>query len=267
MLSETCLVTLLKDTLAFPIHVVFLLAPSHKQFKPISSITDSCFQPAKFQFVDQGPELENYYSQDDFAVNNAKPVAEEQKQDNTSLDPYRRLQYPLDPDLSPTVHGAPSSEPFPFLSPTTSNNETALVRPLIATKRRRTTDSTATRQNSGAESWQQQTAYDPVRGDTSHIYRIYTLAKPYSPVGVNGVIAMGEPRHIPKVVEAEYGRLADSAAATIPDESLLSPAAWKEDFYWPNKNTTTQCACLMRYYIDHLAAWVSCLLLLHNQKP
>lgn len=266
MLSETCLVTLLKDTLAFPIHVVFLLAPSHKQFKPISSITDSCFQPAKFQFVDQGPELENYYSQDDFAVNNAKPVAEEQRQDNTRLDPYKRLQHRLDPDLWPTLHGAPSSEPLPFLSPTTSNNETALVRPLIATKRRRTTDSTATRQNSGAESWQQQTAYDPVRGDTSHIYRIYTLAKPYSPVGVNGVIAMGEPRHIPKVVEAEYGRLADSAAATIPDESLLSPAAWKEDFYWPNKNTTTQCACLMRYYIDHLAAWVSCLLLLHNQK-
>lgn len=190
---------------------------------------------AKFQFVDQGPELENYYSQDDFAVNNAKPVAEEQRQDNTRLDPYKRLQHRLDPDLSPTLHGAPSSEPLPFLSPTTSNNETAL--------------------NSGAESWQQQTAYDPVRGDTSHIYRIYTLAKPYSPVGVNGVIAMGEPRHIPKVVEAEYGRLADSAAATIPDESLLSPAAWKEDFYWPNKNTTTQCACLMRYYIDHLAAW------------
>ncbi len=69
---------------------------------------------------------------------------------------------------------------------------------------------------------------------------------------------MPEQKQVPKVVEAEYRRLADSAAAAIPVESLLSPAVWKEEFYWPNQYTTTQCACLMRYYIENLAPWVGC---------
>lgn len=214
--------------------------------------------PAKFQFVDQGPELENYYSQDDFAVNCARPVGEEQRHGNASFEPYTRLDRSIDAGLSPTVHSGQSSDVPPFLSPTTSNIEAVLVRSADDSKRRRTTDSTLTRQSSGVEQWQQG-VYDPVRGSSSaHTYRIYTTPpKTYSPVAVNGVVRMDEGRHVSKVVEAEYRRLADSAAAAIPDDALLSPAVWKEDFYWPNIYTTTQCACLMRYYIDQLSSWVS----------
>ncbi|KAK6387103.1 hypothetical protein LTS17_000369 [Exophiala oligosperma] len=191
---------------------------------------------AKFQFVDQGPELENYYSQDDFAVNCARPVEEEQRPGTASFEPYTSLDSSVDAGLSPTVHSGQSSDVPPFLSPATSNIETVL--------------------SSGAEQWQQG-VYDPVRGSNStHTYRIYTTTpKTYSPVAINGINSMDEGRHVPKVVEAEYRRLADSAAAIIPDDSLLSPAVWKEDFYWPNIYTTTQCACLMRYYIDQLAGW------------
>lgn len=67
---------------------------------------------------------------------------------------------------------------------------------------------------------------------------------------------MSDQNYTPKVVEAEYRRLADSNAALVPEEPLLSPVIWKAEFLWPNVHTTTQCACLMRYYIDHLAPWV-----------
>ena len=59
-----------------------------------------------------------------------------------------------------------------------------------------------------------------------------------------------------KRVEAEYIRLVDTKAATIPPDELLEPAIWKEKFYWPNKYTTTQCACLLRYFIEVLGPWV-----------
>lgn len=58
-------------------------------------------------------------------------------------------------------------------------------------------------------------------------------------------------------IEAEYRKLADTEAAAIPAEPLLSPARWKRDFRWPNQYTTQQCMCMFRYYIDHLGPWVS----------
>jgi len=58
-------------------------------------------------------------------------------------------------------------------------------------------------------------------------------------------------------IEAEYAKLADSEAAKIPDEPLLSFSSWKKNFRWPNQYTTQQCVCLFRYYVDVLGPWVS----------
>lgn len=216
--------------------------------KPISFHTDLCFHSAKFQFVDQGPELENYYSQDDLTVSSVRPVVEQPKSDNDNVA-YKRVGPSPYVDLSPTVHSASTSDHL-FLSPSATDNETVLIHSPI--KKQRTTDLTATEAASNVEQ-RPHTAYDPIRSQ----YRVYNHPpKHYSPLGPCGTY-MSEQRYVPKVVEAEYRRLADSAAAAIPPESLLSPAIWKEEFYWPNQFTTTQCACLMRYYIDHLAAWAS----------
>lgn len=64
------------------------------------------------------------------------------------------------------------------------------------------------------------------------------------------------PEPVKRRVYAEYQRIEDSNAAQVPHEELLSPAIWKNHFVWPNHLTTTQCTCLMRYYIDHLGPWV-----------
>lgn len=196
---------------------------------------------AKFQFVDQGPELENYYSQDDIVVTTARP----QPQDPTIEEPIVVKRYETSVGTSPAVHSAPATEAA-FLSPQ-PNHETVLVHSPI--KRRRTTDSST---QPYRPPWSQG-VYDPIRSQ----YRIYDTPKPFGPVHAEGSPYMPAQRHVPKVVEAEYRRLADADAAAIPPESLLSPAIWKEEFYWPNQYTTTQCACLMRYYIQHLAPWVS----------
>lgn len=58
-------------------------------------------------------------------------------------------------------------------------------------------------------------------------------------------------------IEAEYAKLADTEAAKIPDEPLLSFSSWKKNFRWPNQYTTQQCVCLFRYYVDVLGPWVS----------
>lgn len=53
--------------------------------------------------------------------------------------------------------------------------------------------------------------------------------------------------------------LRDSAAAALRSaaSSPLSPSVWKERFFWPNAYTTTQCLCLMRFFIREIAPWVS----------
>ncbi|KAH0837510.1 putative arca-like protein [Fonsecaea pedrosoi] len=202
---------------------------------------------AKFQFVDQGPELENYYSQDDLLVTSTKANAQDERQETASRPP-KRLESSIDTELSPTVRSAVSTDLPAFLVPFNPHHESVLVHSPI--KRRRTADTIPpdylTHPNRSTY-----TAYDPIRSQ----YRIYDSPKVYGPTSPDGFAYMPEQHQVPKVVEAEYQRLADSAAATIPDDSLLSPAIWKEEFFWPNQYTTTQCACLMRYYIEHLAPW------------
>ena len=201
--------------------------------------------------MDQGPELENYYSQDDFAVNSKTSTTQDQRREDIS-----RFQKPTDSlaaiELSPTIRSAPPSGAPPFLSSPDTIDEAILVHSPI--KRRRTADDTS----AGFLTYPKRfphAAYDPIRSQ----YRIYDVPKALGAISSDGFKYMPEQRHVPKVVEAEYRRLADSDAARIPPESLLSPAIWKSEFYWPNQFTTTQCACLMRYYIENLAPWVGLL--------
>jgi hypothetical protein len=198
--------------------------------------------------VDQGPELENYYSQEDFVVNSASSNGQDQKRDE-----LYRLQKQTDSvvesELSPTIRSAPPSEAPAFLSPSQTTQDAILVHSPI--KRRRTADDTTEGYLTNSERFPH-SAYDPIRSQ----YRIYDFPKVFSSVSPDGFTYMPEQKPVAKVVEAEYRRLADSAAAAIPPESLLSPTIWKEEFYWPNQFTTTQCACLMRYYIENLAPWV-----------
>lgn len=54
-----------------------------------------------------------------------------------------------------------------------------------------------------------------------------------------------------------HSRLPDTAAAAVPsvESGMLSPRVWKEQFFWPNVYTTTQCLCLMRHFIEDMASW------------
>jgi hypothetical protein len=54
-------------------------------------------------------------------------------------------------------------------------------------------------------------------------------------IGSNDSPQLGTPSHLSPAVEAEYRRLADTAAAAIPSASsgLLSPEVWKKKFFWP----------------------------------
>lgn len=184
--------------------------------------------------------MENYYAQDDIVVATGRRETQEPKVDHPIVVP----RYERSVEGSDSVHSAPALD-IPLLSPS-SNNESALIHTPI--KRRYTSDSST---QPHRPQWAHG-AYDPIRSQ----YRIYDTPKSYAPISAEGLAYMPEQRHVPKVVEAEYRRLADTDAAAIPPESLLSPAIWKEGFYWPNQFTTTQCACLMRYYIQNLAPWV-----------
>lgn len=57
--------------------------------------------------------------------------------------------------------------------------------------------------------------------------------------------------------QSQHNRLPDTAAAAVPslESGMLSPRVWKEQFFWPNAYTTTQCLCLMRHFIEDMAAW------------
>ncbi|KAL2432635.1 hypothetical protein ABEF95_014193 [Exophiala dermatitidis] len=203
---------------------------------------------AKFQFVDQGPELENYYSQDDSLVSNANSSAPDQKEDEVSLR-QKRIEPPSNSEGPASVQSAPAEDSIGISSPSNGSNETVFGHSPI--KRRRTADPVTQPYPQTRETWQR-IPYDPIRSQ----YRMYNSPEVYNPASPDGFSYMPtEQKYVPKVVEAEYRRMADSAAAAIPKEDLLSPKIWKEEFYWPNKFTTTQCACLMRYYIDHLASW------------
>ena len=194
---------------------------------------------ARIQFVDQTPELENYYATEleasdhdparevtntDQPVDHAATTAEDYKvaQSTSSLDSQFIDEKPKD------ERGSPRESPS-------------------LRKRQRTSD------------------YEDV-----HVYyRLPSL--PLTPVlleecappAPSAQHAMKVGTDLPDVsghyattqVEAEYRRLADTAAAAVPSvaSGLLSPEIWKSSFVWPNRFTTTQCACLMRYFVDELA--------------
>ena len=211
---------------------------------------------AKIQFVDQGPELENFYSLDDSDILSDGP-RDGLRDSLGASDPLLRrsqiastIHTSLSPKTSPPVEPHYNFSSLPILSPTStldggSNPRSPLKRVLV--------DDAFARAAPRRVDNRQSKIYDPVR--TS--YRIYDPPKAPNPYDLDSSPSNLEPNNPPKVVEAEYRRLADSAAAAIPDEVLLTPEIWKDQFYWPNKYTTTQCACLMRYFIEKLAPWVS----------
>lgn len=211
---------------------------------------------AKIQFVDQGPELENFYSLDDSDILSDAPrdgLTDSLDHPDHSL---RRSQTAstihdsLSPDNSSPVEHHYSSSSLPILSPTSTLNSGS--NPRSPLKRPLPDDAFGRAAQRRVDNWQSK-IYDPVR--TS--YRIYDPPKAPNPYDLDSTASILESNNSPKIVEAEYRRLADSAAAAIPDEVLLTPEIWKDRFYWPNKYTTNQCACLMRYFIEKLAPWVS----------
>ena len=198
--------------------------------------------------MDQGPELENFYSDAD----SFKDAARYSEDTSVDLDgaTLRRL------DTTSTIHTSPTSHPdspeqrsktssdINFLSPT--NTFDSSRSPL---KRPPPEDHHIPTSHKKVDQWQS-TVYDPIR-------LTYVLPQqPRPPLYCNGVAVPNEHDDVPTLVEAEYKRLADTQAAAIPRDDLLTPEAWKRKFYWPNRHTTTQCACLMRYFIEQLAPWV-----------
>jgi len=218
-----------------PWHIILLIVRA-----PLANLP---LHAAKIRFVDQRPEVENSYASDEAELSSSRSDHNQEAGLRTE-----RHKSPLTADKS----FISQREPPPHshrLSTSTATNENVSGRPQA--KRRRTTDSTTPTFPSTSEA-RPASVYDPIRFS----YRVYDSGGAFHPADFHGLPDVTEQHHVPKVVEAEYRRLADSAAATIPPEVLLSPAIWKEQFYWPNKFTTTQCACLMRYYIEHLAPWV-----------
>ena len=212
-------------------------------------------RPAKIQFVDQGPELENFYSLDDAdTISDAPKDTTRDSLDASDLSLKRSqtsstIQTSLSTETRSPVDHSYNFSSLPILSPTSTLNSGSNPRsPLKRVLPDEAFGSTAQRR---VDNWQSRN-YNPVR--TS--YRVYDPPKPHNLYGLDRSFTT-EQNNVPKIVEAEYRRLADSAAAAIPDEFLLTPAIWKKEFYWPNKWTTTQCACLMRYFIEKLAPWVS----------
>lgn len=218
----------------------------------------------RIQFVDQTPDLENHYAQDnpseiiDFAeFEHGRSKGQEPTLTLSSAKTSSNVFH----DVSSVDHGL-------FKSPASSLVDTVPSRP--SHKRRKTNESS-------------DVSY--LFPDESEDFREYELLqsppflhKPFA----DGTLITDEsspsdstPANQTRAVEAEYKRLADSAAAAIPTASsgLLTPEIWKKSFFWPNdvclfpsfeilrrtdsgQWTTTQCACLMRHYVACIAPWV-----------
>ncbi|RMZ89649.1 hypothetical protein DV736_g3128, partial [Chaetothyriales sp. CBS 134916] len=201
-------------------------------------------EPGRIQFVDQGPELENFYSQNDGGT--FEEVA----------NLTDRADVPLD-DATPRMAEAASivnPSPDPIQKPPTGTKHTVDSTPdhsSIPQKRTFRPSNPVAASPRRIDPRPSPGVYDPVRS-------FFVLPQqPKAPVYVdlNDVMVLDESNDVPRRIEAEYRRLADTQAATIPPEQLLTPEVWKLEFYWPNDFTTTQCACLMRYFIEQLAPW------------
>lgn len=79
-----------------PFHVVSPSDPTRVhtcRSRTYHKIYIDCAHPtAKFQFVDENPELENYYSPDDIVVNTARPPLQPQKSDDLPVSIKRHEQ-------------------------------------------------------------------------------------------------------------------------------------------------------------------------------
>ena len=204
---------------------------------------------AKIQFVDQGPELENFYSHDD-----ADSFKDAARYSDASVDldgaTLKRV------DTTSTIKTSPTPHHFSPVERSKTTSDLNLLSPTSTVdsfrsslKRPPPEDSPLSASQRRVDQWQS-TVYDPVRS-------YYVLPQqPKAPTYYNGVAVLNEHNDVPTLVEAEYRRLADTQAAAIPAEHLLTPDVWKREFYWPNAFTTTQCACLMSYFIEQLAPWV-----------
>lgn len=180
----------------------------------------------KIQFVDQTPDLENHYAQDNpgevinFAeFENGRKEGEESPLTSNPAKPSSNAFH----DVSSVDHGL-------FKSPASSNLvDTVPSRP--SHKRRKTNESS-------------DVAY--LFPDEFEDFREYGLLQSppflHTPFA-DGILVPEEsspsastPATQTRAVEAEYKRLADSAAAAIPSASsgLLTPEIWKKSFFWPN---------------------------------
>ncbi|RMZ75438.1 hypothetical protein DV737_g5302, partial [Chaetothyriales sp. CBS 132003] len=202
-------------------------------------------QTRRIQFVDQGPELENFYSQNDGDTfkegANPSDIADITSDDAT----------PVMVEAASIVNPPPASVQKPSTGRTKHPVDSTPGQPSIPQKRSFRPNSPVAASPPRIDSGHSSGVYDPVRS-------FYVLPQPpKAPVYVdfNDVTALDKSNDVPRRVEAEYRRLADTQAATIPPEELLTPEVWKREFYWPNDFTTTQCACLMRYFIEQLAPW------------
>jgi hypothetical protein len=99
----------------------------------------------------------------------------------------------------------------------------------------------------------------PIKTSLETTYNLYGYPGSYSQYSSTTWTAntAATQQNVPTSVTTESKRIADSYAGAIPSDKLLEPAVWREHFFWPNEETTTQCACLMRYFIEKLAPWVS----------
>jgi hypothetical protein len=173
---------------------------------------------AQIEFVDQTTEVERSYVQDDGdEIQRTKSA-----QEATSSLKCAPLPAPVRPATSDFT-SVPSAGSYSFsISP---------IDPENSPKRRRIEDAPFVF-TAGVE----RTTTSP--SSSAH----YSPVANYSPVATS---------------HSQLSRLPDTAAAAVPslESGMLSPRVWKEQFFWPNAYTTTQCLCLMRHFIEDMATW------------
>jgi hypothetical protein len=193
--------------------------------------------------------LGSYYSQDDFVVVNKRTYSYDAGAD-TAFRSQKRTESSVETDRSPTVRSEPILEAQSLRSPSKVVSESISVQTPV--KRLKIDDEP----RASYQSYNKRpanAAYDPTRDQ----YIVYDMKPSFPTFDSNGSARMYPTKQVPKVVEAVNGRLEDAEAAKIPDETHLEPARWKTEFNWPNAQTTTQCHCLMRYFIERLSPWVT----------
>ncbi|OBT81366.1 hypothetical protein VE02_10173 [Pseudogymnoascus sp. 03VT05] len=201
----------------------------------------------KLQFVDERPELENYYAREDIPREASVTIKEYdstiRKASTSSLMPR---------EIHHTIHNASSIDQEFSRSFAFSPLETTTF---IQASRNDTTnddiDDLNLHQSQDFTKYQSlqtlTSVYESPRNETLHLQRTTSLL----PISLSlAYLPSIRPNSTLNVAKTQ--RLADSAAAAVPSASsgLLNPEIWKKTFFWPNDWTTTQCACLMRHFFD-----------------